>query len=213
MDSMRGRKPTPVWLQLQRGDPRRIGKNKLQEWLAWERKICSTELLPCPAHLSGLARRAWDILSEELALKSLAAAVFGPMLEGLCVSLAYAVEADLVVAEQGVLIEEQVPRKRATTYRQRVNPAWRISRANWKLVEEFAAEFWFSPASMSALRVQLRSEMSRRTGAGERAARSDKRQADHKETSSQQSKESLSNRSGHQQAAPARQTEMLLNTI
>ena len=54
----RGQRPKPTAIQIVEGDPRRLGKNKLQEKAAHEPQ--PSEGLPkCPVHLRGYARGAW----------------------------------------------------------------------------------------------------------------------------------------------------------
>jgi hypothetical protein len=63
----RGPKPKSIQAQLAAGDPRKVGKNKLERLLAAEPKA-SSGLPSCPEHQKGRARDAWAFWSAELAV-------------------------------------------------------------------------------------------------------------------------------------------------
>jgi len=86
-----GRPRKPAALALAEGDTRKIGANKLRERAAKE-PDATHGYPPCPDHLSGRARAAWDFLSAELADMQLDRRPDALMLEGLCVAYADAVE-------------------------------------------------------------------------------------------------------------------------
>src|SRR5436305_11564280 len=104
---MKGRKPEPAALRAAEGDTRRVGTNRFQAAIAAEPR--ATRGLPdCPQHLSGLARETWDFWSEELAIMNLDCRPDAMMLEGLCTAYARAVAADLILARDGLVLEESV---------------------------------------------------------------------------------------------------------
>jgi P27 family predicted phage terminase small subunit len=77
-------------------------------------------------------------------------------LEGACVNYARAVEADLIVRREGIVIDEPVfyqgKRLRGVT-RQRKHPAATIATGAWLLFRAFAREFGLTPLSRTRLAV------------------------------------------------------------
>lgn len=150
-----GRKPKPTRQQIIEGDPAKRGKRKLECRLKAE--PVPVRGLPCPRHLRGVARVAWDFWVAELEAMQIDCRPDAMMLEGACRNYARAVEADSVIEREGTIIEELIyhkgePLKDAT--RKRKHPAVGISNAAWTLVKSFCAEFGLSPASRSRLAVQ-----------------------------------------------------------
>lgn len=153
---MRGRKPKPVSQQIALGDPRKRGKNKLQEQK--DAEIKATPGLPsCPKHLSGKARAAWNFWAKELQLMNLDCMPDAMMLEGACVNYARAVEADFIVNRDGLVLEistidEDTGERRIL--RTQANPAVTISNNSWRLVRSFCSEFGLSPVSRQRLTIE-----------------------------------------------------------
>jgi P27 family predicted phage terminase small subunit len=153
--AMRGRKRKPVDRQIAFGDPRAHGKHKLEQQRARVPRPTGT-LPPCPEHLQGRAREAWEFWSAELVRMNLDASCDAMMLEGACVSYARAVEADLVISNERAVIYEPVfvrGKVHPTIKRERKHPAVAIANAAWSLVRGFCSEFGLSPASRVALNV------------------------------------------------------------
>src|ERR1700732_1535001 len=100
---MRGRKPKPIGLKIVEGDTRKIGARKLKARIAGEPKA-TRGLPPCPPHLKGRAREAWEVWSEELAFMAIDRRPDAMMLEGACVAYETAVYAYEIIEKQNRLI-------------------------------------------------------------------------------------------------------------
>jgi P27 family predicted phage terminase small subunit len=157
---MRGRKPKPIAQQIAEGDPRKIGKKKLQRML--EAGPQAARGLPkCPRHLRGRARAAWNYWREELIAMQLDSRPDAMMLEGACVNYAKAVQADLLVLAGGVTLEEPIidpetgEQKGVKIKR---NPADVVSNRAWGLVKAFCSEFGLSPVSRTRLTLEKRDD-------------------------------------------------------
>jgi P27 family predicted phage terminase small subunit len=154
---MRGRKPKPTATQIAAGDPRKIGKQKLQQRLLAE-PAASTGLPNCPKHLKGRAKAAWKFWALELAIMSLDRRPDAMMLEGACMGYAHAVEADLALARDGMIVEESIVDKESgevVVLKRKAHPAVSISRIAWNQVRAFAGEFGLSPVSRTRLTLEL----------------------------------------------------------
>jgi P27 family predicted phage terminase small subunit len=155
---MRGRKPKPTASQIAAGDPRKLGKRKLEEKLRREPK--ATRGLPdCPRHLKGRARSAWTFWSEELAVMSQDHRPDAMALEGACQNYARAVEADLIVAKDGIIVEElqmigPAGAEEPVVMKRKYHPAITVSNAAWRQVRAFVGEFGFSPVSRTRLALE-----------------------------------------------------------
>jgi P27 family predicted phage terminase small subunit len=146
----------PISRQIIEGDRAKRGKHKLQAKLE-SSPIAVKDLPECPAHLHGRARDAWDFWKLELELMQLGARPDAIALEGACVSYARAVDADLRIAAEGMLIEEPdmyhgkpLPK----VHRFKKHPAFAISDASWALVKTFVCEFGLTPVSPTRLTVE-----------------------------------------------------------
>ncbi len=155
---MRGRKPKPAARQIAEGDPRKHGVNKLQEKLDAEVQA-RRGLPPCPKHLSGKARSAWNFWAKELQLMNLDCLPDAMMLEGACSNYARAVEADDIVARDGLILEiSTIDEDTGERHIQKTqaNPAVAISNAAWRLVRAFCSEFGLSPVSRQRLTIETK---------------------------------------------------------
>src|SRR5579885_1119219 len=152
---MRGRKPKPTARQIAEGDPRKHGKGKLQERLDLEPKP-ARGLPACPLHLKGRARLAWEFWREELAAMKLDSRPDAMMLEGACVGYSRAVEADLILAEEGLVVEESIidDSGNKVVLKVKNHPAIAISNLAWKQVRAFCSEFGLSPVARTRLKVE-----------------------------------------------------------
>jgi len=153
---MRGRKPKPTAAQISAGDPRKIGKEKLKQRLLAE-PMSASGLPPCPRHLRGRARAAWGFWAKQLAVMGLDRRPDAMMLEGACVGYSRAVEADLILQRDGLVVEESTIDKESgerIVLKYRNHPACLISRAAWNQVRAFASEFGLSPVSRTRLAVE-----------------------------------------------------------
>src|SRR5579864_4618402 len=103
---MKGRKPKPTKLKISEGDARKVGKRKLLEKLALEVKPLRG--FPAkPTHLKGLAKKAWEFLTDQIAAMEQDHQPDAIMLEGICVCYARAVQADKILAKEGLTFTEQ----------------------------------------------------------------------------------------------------------
>jgi P27 family predicted phage terminase small subunit len=149
---MKGRKPKPVEQQMAEGDPAKRGVHKLEQKLASKPK--ATSGLPrCPRHLKGRARYAWGFWSEELAVMKIDKRPDGPMLEGACQQYARAVQADLIVDREGLVVTENFidDEGKAFPLRIKKHPAVEISNRSWLIVKAFCSEFGLTPVSRTRL--------------------------------------------------------------
>jgi P27 family predicted phage terminase small subunit len=152
---MRGRKPKALTRQIVEGDPRKIGKRKLQQRSAAEPKAMHG-LPACPRHLRGRARAAWNFWREELRVMELNSRPDAMMLEGACVNYAKAVQADALVLAGGVTVEEPILDSEGQQVGVKIkrNPADVVSNRAWALLKSFCSEFGLSPVSRTRLAVE-----------------------------------------------------------
>ncbi len=152
---MKGRKPKSAARQIAEGDPSKRGVHRLDQRLASE--PAATKGLPgCPRHLVGRARQAWKFWSEELAAMDLDRRPDAMMLEGACTNFARAVEADLLVQIEGLVITTEIKTNKSgevLSIKKRKNPAVEISSKAWTLVRSFCSEFGLSPVSRTRLAI------------------------------------------------------------
>lgn len=153
---MRGRKPKPIAKVEQDGDTRKIGARKLREKIAAEPP--ATRGLPdCPRHLRGRARAAWTFWRAELMDMGLDRRPDAQMLEGACVNYARAVEADEIVARDGIMQNISTIDKEsgeAVLIKSQYHPAITVSNAAWRQVRSFCSEFGLSPVSRTRLVIE-----------------------------------------------------------
>lgn len=153
---MRGRKPKPTAAQIAAGDPRKKGVHKLQDKLEAEPK--ATRGLPdCPRHLRGRARAAWKFWSEELADMQIDHRPDAMMLEGACINYSRAVQADLILENEGLMVEEWGENRESgkrILLKMRQHPAIHVSNAAWRQVRAFCSEFGLSPVSRTRLSIE-----------------------------------------------------------
>ncbi len=151
---MRGRKPKPTERHIANGDPSKRGKRKLEQKLAAEPKA-APGLPSCPKHLKGRARSAWNFWSEELKAMKLSKRPDGPMLEGACRAYERAVQADLILDEKGIIVEDKYVDDSGEVHvlKIRKNPAVEISNRSWLIVKAFCSEFGLSPVSRTRLTI------------------------------------------------------------
>lgn len=136
------------------GDPRKHGKNKLEERLAAGPKA-TTGLPNCPRHLKGRSRSVWNFFSEELAAMKLDKRPDGPMLEGVCRAYERAVQADLILDKQGLTFDEKFIDDTGEVHILKIkkHPAVEISNRSWLIVKAFCSEFGLTPVSRIRLSV------------------------------------------------------------
>ena len=152
---MRGRKPKPTSQQIVEGDPRKLGVHQLEKKLKAEVK--GTRGLPkCPAHLKGLARKAWRFWSEELAEMNLDCRPDALMLEGACVAYQEAVECYETVQKQGPMVAKRIldpETNKLVVSNVKPHPAVAQGNAAWMRLRAFCSEFGLSPVSRTRLAI------------------------------------------------------------
>jgi P27 family predicted phage terminase small subunit len=154
---MRGRKPKSTALQIVEGDPRRLGKNKLQEKHAREPKAADG-LPECPKYLrkNPRARTAWNLWAKELQKMDLDRRPDAAMLEGAVIAYAEAVACYLLVEKQGRML----PRRARDANGNWVvvgmvaHPAVRQRNQALLIMRAFCSEFGLSPISRTRLSVE-----------------------------------------------------------
>jgi P27 family predicted phage terminase small subunit len=79
------------------------------------------------------------------------------MLEGACINYARAVEADLMLAKSGLIVEESIIDDKTgekVVLRVRAHPGVAISRTAWLLVHKFCSEFGLSPVARMRVKIE-----------------------------------------------------------
>lgn len=158
-NKVKGRKPKPVQIQIAEGDPRKHGVHKLQERLNAEPK--ATRGLPdCPRHLKGRARAAWNTWKSEAEAMDIDRRPDAAMLEGACVHYARAVEADIILARDGITVEQSTigADGERIVLRIKKHPAVEVSNQAWRQVRSFCTEFGFSPSSRTRVHSEKQTE-------------------------------------------------------
>jgi P27 family predicted phage terminase small subunit len=77
-------------------------------------------------------------------------------LEGACVSYACAIEAELIVEREGIIIDEPFfyqGKGLSGTSRQKKHPAVTIAKTAWSLMRAFCCEFGLTPLSRTRLTI------------------------------------------------------------
>jgi P27 family predicted phage terminase small subunit len=151
----RGQRPKPTAIQIVEGDPRRLGKNRLQEKL--EREPKATEGLPrCPRHLKGYARGAWNYWRKELQRMGLDRRPDAQMLEGACMAYEDTVWAYKTILKQGRMIPKRA-RDAAGNWvvvGLVTHPAVRQRNQAMMILKAFCDEFGLTPAARTRLSVE-----------------------------------------------------------
>jgi len=157
---MTGRPPKPNRLKAAEGDRNKIGVRKLQERIENE-PPARFGLPACPAYLKGHARRAWKFWVEELEIMGLDKRPDAIALEGACVNYGHAVEADELVAKNGVTLEmweKDQESGQMVCLDSKENPALKISVRCWSLADRFIGNFGFTPVSRTRLSIEKSSK-------------------------------------------------------
>src|SRR5271166_4607215 len=146
-------KRKPIAAQIAAGDPRKIGKRKLEAQLATVIQA-SPGLPKCPRHLRGRARVVWNFWSKELHEMKLDNKPDAQMLEGACQNYARAVLADIMITKEGFVIKEPITVYSKETgepeivgWKMKTHPACAVSNNSWRALRSFASEFGLSPVS------------------------------------------------------------------
>ena len=160
---MRGRKPKPTAKQIAEGDTRKLGANKLKAKLAAEPKAAHG-LPECPSHLKGWGREAWNQWVGDLEDMDLDRRPDAQMLEGACVGYHRAVQADLMLAREGITVKSKGvvkgvdkagnPTHKVVVLKVKAHPAVTISSNSWRQVRAFCSEFGLSPVSRTRLTIE-----------------------------------------------------------
>jgi P27 family predicted phage terminase small subunit len=154
---MKGRKPKSTAIQIVEGDPRRLGKNKLQQKA--EREPKATDGLPdCPKYLrrNAKTKAAWNFWRAELVKMDLDRRPDRQMLEGACIAYADAVACFEIIEKQGRVL----PRRARDANGNWVvvgmvaHPAVRQRNQALLIMRAFCSEFGLSPISRTRLSVE-----------------------------------------------------------
>jgi len=151
----RGQRPKPTAIQIVEGDPRRLGKNKLQEKAAREPK--PADGLPlCPRHLQYYARGAWNRWRKQLQAMDLDRAPDAQALECACLAYEDVVECSKLIKKHGRV----VPRRARDAAGNWVvvglvtHPAVRQRNQAMMILKAFCDEFGLTPAARTRLSVE-----------------------------------------------------------
>ncbi len=137
----RGPKPQPTALKVARGNP---GKRRLN---AAEPKPAA-QLPPCPSHLKGEARKAWQRFAKVLTVAGIATVADATALELLCTSLALYAEALAYVQKHGpIWLEKGDSKIPKFAY----SPYWSVMNREWKKITTLLREFGLTPSSRSGV--------------------------------------------------------------
>lgn len=150
---MRGRKPKPVETQISEGDPAKRGVGKLKEKLSAAPKA-ESGYLARNKRLTGIAAETWDFWSEQLAIMKLDKRPDGPTLEGACWNFDRAINAEMILQREGLLIKElyvEPDSKQIIVLRVKKHPAVEIANRAWLIVKAFCSEFGLTPVSRTRL--------------------------------------------------------------
>jgi P27 family predicted phage terminase small subunit len=88
----------------------------------------------------------------------------GMMLEGACLNYGRAVEADLIVERDGLMVSEfgmvgePGEAQEAVLLRTKAHPAIAVSNAAWRQMRAFCSEFGLSPVSRTRLAIERKDE-------------------------------------------------------
>lgn len=157
---MRGRPRKPVAVQIAEGDPGDHGAHKLQEMLAREPKPMPG-FPPCPSHLAGLSKQAWEFLAEQIEIMGIDKRPDAYMLEGACVAYEEAVAAYEMIKAQGRIIAKKAVDQKTgqlVVIGAQMHPAVGIGNEAWKRLRAFCSEFGLSPASRSRITAEKRDD-------------------------------------------------------
>lgn len=152
---MRGRKPKPTANQIAAGDPRKLGKKKLQEKLDNEPQAVSGIQDP-PERLEGIARDQWLFWRAELEAMGIDKRPDAAMLEGACWNFAGAIDAEKILAREGQTVTESTIADDGDVVilKVKTHPASQIAARRWALVKSFCSEFGLSPVSRTRLSIE-----------------------------------------------------------
>jgi P27 family predicted phage terminase small subunit len=151
------RKPTQQ--KINEGDAHRSGRHALQRKLAAEPRA-QHGLPDAPAHLSTRARQAWQFWREQLQAMHIDHAPDAIALEGACVNYARAVEADLIITREGIVIDEPTFYRgegRGVTHKKK-HPAVTVANAASGLMKAFVGEFGLTPLARTRFTVGRRQD-------------------------------------------------------
>ncbi|MEI7705863.1 MAG: phage terminase small subunit P27 family [Deltaproteobacteria bacterium] len=102
----------------------------------------------CPERPTGLdriARERWDFLAPKLHALGVLTLVDGSVLEGFCRHYSRAVQADRAIDKYGMIID--------TPFGPKLNPAVRVSRESWTVLNQLGSKLGLSPSDRARLSV------------------------------------------------------------
>jgi len=134
---MRGRRPTPTRIKVVTGNP---GRRPLNE----NEPKPPTERPSCPKELTKLAKQEWRRIVPILESLEIIARIDRSTLAGYCQSYGRWIEAEIKLAETGLVIKT----KSGNIIE---NPYYSIAKRERELMHKFAIEFGLTPSSRSRL--------------------------------------------------------------
>lgn len=142
MAGKRGPRPQPTALKKARGNP---GKRKLND----EEPKFAAMLPPCPSHLKGDAREAWERFAKQLTECGVVTMADATALEMLCSSIGLYLDAQAKVQEFGpVWLEKGESKIPKFAY----SPHWSVMNREWKKIVSLLREFGMTPSSRSSVK-------------------------------------------------------------
>ena len=148
----RGPKPTPIALQLVRGDPRQRGKAALAA--ALDEQVRPKVAIPsCPAHLRDEARAEWDRITVHLEQLGLITEIDRAALAAYCSTWADYVWAENRIAELNAAAADATGERgrvwdTPSGYKQ-ISVPMQIRNRALEMMAKYLAEFGMSPAARS----------------------------------------------------------------
>ncbi len=132
----RGPPPKPSALKKLQGTYRkdRAARNEIEP-----KKGCPDR----PTGLDKIARERWDLLAPQLVELGVLTLVDGSVLEGFCRHYSRAVQADRAIDKHGMIVE--------TPFGPKLNPAVRVSRESWTVLNQLGSKLGLSPADRARL--------------------------------------------------------------
>jgi P27 family predicted phage terminase small subunit len=133
------------------GRPRKpTALKKLQGTFRKDRAVANEPEPPktCPDKPKGLdkiAAERWDFLAPQLHQMGVLTLVDGSVLEGFCRHYSRAVQADRAIDKFGMIVE--------TPFGPKLNPAVRVSRESWTVLNQLSAKLGLSPSDRARLSV------------------------------------------------------------
>lgn len=139
---MKGRKPVPVEVRKQNGNP---SGRPLPDVIVAGGKV---EKVEAPSHLTTGQLEVWDEVVPSLSAIGLLDEVDGMMLEALCITVDRAREAGRIIEQEGMF----TPTARGGLT---LHPAVRVERDSWEVARKIGEQFALTPVARTRLGLAL----------------------------------------------------------